>query len=210
MKRITIVLFLILSLVICLPSCRDDQKSSESTTTTTSATTKAPDVTLENPDFAKFNTMFGASFENYTITISSTAANGSSVNKEYVVSSVNGERSVSYTIETLNDFIIDGDTISIPDEYKTVTKGIYDATESASTAFEVPKFKFSNTCINSEVITPVSFKANITSIEQFMGLNIVATDAQFSLSYLGENVESIQISYVTESENTVVITYTFN
>lgn len=195
MKRILIALFLIFSLVICLPACDmiGQDKPIE-----------------ENPDFAKFNTMLDAKFENYTITVSTTSANNHKVNSKYVVSTVNGERSVAYTIETINSFVVDGDSITIPDEYNTTSTGVYDSVESANTKFDVPNFNFSYKCIKNDVITHITFNADIISLNDFMGLNVKTTDAEFSLEYSKDALKSIEITYVTENDNTVVITYTFN
>ena len=74
----------------------------------------------------------------------------------------------------------------------------------------VPQFNFSYTCLNSEIITPQSFKANITSLNGFMKLNVEATDATVFVEFSGEAVDSIEISYVTTAESTVVIKYIFN
>lgn len=195
MKRIIIALFLIFSLVICLPACN----------------IVGQDTPIEeNPDFAQFNAMFDAKFENYTITVSTTSANKLEVNSEYVVTTVNGERKVAYVIETLNSFVVDGDTIIIPDSYKTTTTGVYDGDESANTKFDVPHFNFSYKCIKNDVITPITFNADITSLNDFMGLNENVTEAEFSLKYSKDTIKSIEITYVTANENTVVITYTFN
>ena len=43
-----------------------------------------------------------------------------------------------------------------------------------------------------------------------MGLNIQAKEAKFALQYSDNAPVSMQITYVTQSGNTVVITYTFN
>ena len=190
MKRILIILILTLSLVFCLPSC--DKKIEE------------------NPEFARFNEMFQATFENYQINVSSTSQNGYTLNDEYIFSTVDGILTVSYTVEELNEFVIDGDSIGIPESYKTVTQGIYTAEESASFAFDIPKFNFSYTCIKSDIITPKTFSADITSLKDFMGLNVNASNAKFNVSYSGNIPNSIEISYITEENVTVVITYTFN
>ena len=72
MKRILIALFLVLSLVVCLPAC---------------------DITVEeNPEFAKFNQMFATDFENYTISMCTISASNSMINNEFVVTTENGER----------------------------------------------------------------------------------------------------------------------
>ena len=195
MKRILIALFLILSIVICLPACD-------------LFNTELP--IEENPDFAAFNAMFDKTFDNYTIIVTTTSANNDVLNNKYVVTTENGVRSVAYVIETLNSFVIEGDKIIAPDSYKTVSAGTYDATTSASEKFNVPKFNFSYRCIANDIITPATFKADIFSLSGFMGLEESVTDAEFRLNYSKENVELIETTYVTENGSTVVISYVFN
>ncbi|MBO5715486.1 MAG: hypothetical protein J6S23_03720 [Clostridia bacterium] len=203
MKRILLVLLLIFSMVICLPSCNDKIE--------------------ENPEFAKFNAMFEKEFENYTITVDTTSANGDVLNNKYVVTTVDGNKKVNYRIETLNSFSVDGDNITAPDGYKKIVEGTQNVSITVAPFSNdsdyvtkpymhcaVPKFNFSYTCLNSEIITPISFKANVTSLSKFMSLNVEATDAEVLVEYSGDSVNSIKITYVTEAESTVVIKYTFN
>ena len=189
MKRIFIALFLVLSLVICLPACN-------------------PTID-ENLEFAKFNQMFANGFENYTITVSTTSLTGDMLNNNYVVTTVNGERKVAYKTEKLNGFTIENGVIT-SEGYKSVSEGVYNAVESASASFDVPKFDFSNKWINNHVIASDSFDAKIMNITSFMGLDVKASNASFHLSYSENGVESMKVTYVTETGNTVVITYTFN
>lgn len=191
MKRNLIAIILVLSLVICLPSCFEKKIE-------------------ENPEFARFNEMFATGFENYTITVSSTSESGYTVKNEYTVSTVNGERSVSYKIETLNKFTVEGDLIEIPKEYVSVQQGTFNADQSASESFNVPKFNFSYKCIESDIITPKTFSADITSLADFAGISDTASSAEFSLEYSDNSPASMQISYVNGDNVTVVITYTFN
>ena len=189
MKRIIIAIILLISLVICLPSCNGVK---------------------ENPEFAKFNEMFDTTFENYKITISTSSKNGMSVTNEYVVTTLNGQRQVSYKTETLNQFIVNGNSIEIPESYVTVEQGTYDATTSASSSFDVPKFNFSYKCIKSDIMISNTFSADITSLNDFMGLDVNSTDAEFTVLYSEKSPESIEISYVTDEDVTIVILYSFN
>ena len=197
MKRILLVLLLIFSMVICLPSC--DEKIEE------------------NPEFAKFNEMFNKDFENYTITVDTTSYNGDVLNNKYVVSTVDGKKTVTYRVETLNEFTVDNDNLIAPESYKNIVEGTksldsmkYNDDLAPYIHCIVPRFNFSYSCLSSDIITPVSFKANITSLYGFMKLNVEATDATVSIEFSGETVDSIEISYVTTAESTVVIKYVFN
>ena len=198
MKRILIVMFLILSLVISLPACKKDD------------VIPTPQIE-ENPDFATYNAMFDKEFIDYTIEVSITGIEDDVTNEKYTVKTENGTRSVEYRIERLNQFIIEGDQITIPEGYVSVVEGVYDAEASASPKFDIPKFKFSYTCLGTSDITiPNSYSTSITSLEQFMGSTLNVTNASVKLSFNGNEATAISISYVTEAENTVVITYTFN
>ncbi len=195
MKRIFIALFLVLSLVICLPSC---------------------DETKENADFVKFNDMLGNIPDNYQITVSTTSASGHILNNQYSISTIDGVSKIEYRIETFNDFSIDGNNI-VSNGYKTVTEGVCDnAQQIPGLGFYYnPCFAFSNNNIGSYNVTSDLFTGQITSLSSFMGLDRgldegYADNANFTVSYSGNHVNSVEIIYVTATGNTVVITYTFN
>ena len=198
MKRFLLVMLLVLSLVICLPSCVNDKPQ------------QTPSIE-ENPDFATYNAMFDKDFSSYVISMSITSINDDVINETYRVNTVDGVRSVEYRIERLNQFVIDGELITAPDGYISVTEGVYDATESSAARFDVPDFNFSYACLGESEITVLnSYSNDILSLEQFMGLDVTATDASLNLSFQNNEVKSISISYVSAEESTVVITYTFN
>ena len=191
MKRILIALFLVLSLIICLPSCGEKIE--------------------ENPDFAKYNEMFNKTFENYTIDVAVTSSIGLTRTEKYVVTTTDGVRSVSYKIEKLNEIDTSGDTIVLPEGYVSVTEGVYSAEQSANEGFNVPKFYFSYNCLDTrEISTYNLYSTGVTSIEKFMGLNVSATNGSVKLIFNKDVVTAIAVSFITESANTVAITYTFN
>ncbi len=205
MKRILLCLLLIFSMVIFLPSCKDN-------------------TIEENPEFAKFNTMFDMAFSNYTITVDTTSKNGCVINDKYVIATVDGVKTVSYRVEVLNTFNLDDEAITVPDSYKSVYEGTCEADKltpasaiipstSASASFmnfDVPKFKFSYNYIDNDMIIPGKFMGKITSLDGFMGLNVEASESSFTLEYGVNAPISMQVTYVTNNGNTVVITYTFN
>ena len=184
MKRILLVLLLIFSMVICLPSCNENIE--------------------ENPEFAKLNAL-----------LTNTSAHVVIVNDKYVVTTANGTKLVSYRTETLNSFVIEGDVVSLPNGYKTVNEGTCNSAEinaSSNKSFDinVPKFQFSYKYINNDTIIPGRVVAKVKSLNGFMGLNIQVKEAKFALQYSDDAPVSMQITYVTQSGNTVIITYTFN
>ena len=192
MKRILIALFLVFSLLICLTGCPEN-------------------AIEENPDFATYNELFNKNFENYTINLTVTGASGDVINEEYVVTTNNGVRSISYTIERLNQFNIDGDLIGMPENYVSVTTGEYTPDESASKGFDVPKFNFSYKCLNNkEVSFSNSYSTGITSLNGFMGWDIETNEANVRLVFEENIVSYITVSFISSSNNTVDITYTFN
>ena len=52
-------------------------------------------------------------------------------------------------------------------------------------------------------------KAKITSLSKFMGVDFEATDAKVIAVYSSYTVESVSITYTSESGNVVTITYTY-
>lgn len=193
MKRIILVLFLILSLLICLTSCPEEIKE-------------------ENSQFAKFNEMFAKTYDNYTIAVFTLTFDGAYLDNNYNVTTVDGVTYVEYHVETLNEFVIEGDTISIPDGYKTVTKGVYNSISDAEIvdSYKVPQFNFSASCLNSVKIGDTLLTANVKSLADFMGLNVNCINATVQVEYQDDILYYIDIVYETESGNTVFMTYTFN
>lgn len=191
MKRFLIALILVLSLVICLPACNDS-------------------TVEENPAFEGYNQMLSAQFDNYTINISTTTNDGQVITEQYVVSTTNGVRSVEYVIERFNSFIVDGDSITVPGEYKTTTVGVYTASDSESSKFDIPTFNFSYKYLtNNEFSSDYSYSTRIKSLKGFMGLEINAKNASVAFAFSLGKAEYIEVTYDTESANTVVVSYTF-
>ena len=194
MKRIIITLFLILSIIICLPACEDNKNN----------------TVVENPKFESYNAMLNQEFSNYTIEITTTSANKHVVSEKYTVTTKNGSRSVAYRIEELNSLAVTENGIVVPNSYKTVTEGVYDSVSSASKKYDLPSFNFSHKCLSKDGISiPSSYSTAITSIERFMGLKLDVTNASLEFNFEGNNAKSLIISY-TDAGNTVVLTYTFN
>lgn len=210
MKRLLIVLLLTLSIIICLPACVDEE-TNPTTSVTTNPTPTKPSID-ENPNFATYNSMFNKDFTKYTIEISVTDEYNNVVNEKYDVIIVpSGYRKVTYRIEHLNQFIIDGDDIIIPDEYISVESGVYDVEQSNARKFDVPKFNFSYSCLSdSETAIQNFYHTKILSVKDFMGLDVVANNASVKLTFNGNDAESVIITYTSQNENKVVITYTFN
>lgn len=196
MKRIFIALFLVLSFVICLPSCFNTQ---------------------ENADFEKFNEMLNIAFDNYQITVLTSSPNGYVLNNSYNIKSIDGVSKIEYHVETLNEFTLENGNNIIPNGYKTVSEGVCENAQNTPglDLYYNPHFKLSSDSISSYTVTPELFSAQIASLSGFMGLDKgldegYVSSANLSISYSENRVNSLEITYVTHIGNTVVITYTFN
>jgi hypothetical protein len=188
MKRIIIALLLVLTLVICLPSCNQTGKNPLDTV----------------------NTLAQNASGNYTIEIQIASLNGDKVTERYTVTEVDGTRSVSYRIEKINSFVIDGENITVPDDYMTVNEGVYSVEESASSEFDLPSFNFTTAALSSVITEEGKISASLSSTEDFMGAKLVGTGFTVSVNYTETAITSIVISYVTSFNNNVTVTYTLN
>ncbi len=187
MKRIILVFLVIFSLVIALPSCEFE--------------TETP-----NSEFEWLNTLCNRNYSSYTIDVTVESENGETINEHYDVEIIDGVKYVTYKVERLSGFEINGGEIALPGEYIKVTEGSFTTEDDQ---YALPTFNFSYKCLKSDVVVANTLKAKITSLSQFMGVDMDVTDAKVLATYSSSSVESVAISYVTESGNTVTVTYTY-
>lgn len=197
MKRIIISLILICALMFCLPAC------------TVVPTNPAVDAAT----YALLNNLLPENSNRYNIGIYITCANGDRIGESYTATTVDGVRTVEYFIERINSISMDGDTIELPDGYKSVSYGTYDAQTSARAAYDMPKFNFSpeafeNATLSTDMVV-LTFKADVISTEAFMGVDLQATDISVAVKYNSTTIEQVTLSYKTENGNTVSVIYTF-
>jgi hypothetical protein len=190
MKKIIIALLLIFAMLICLPSCNDNTNK---------------DNTLETLNGLTRNFVTNKA---YTIEVVVENASGDKITEEYSITYAYGRRSVEYKIEKINAFIVDGDTITAPEEYITVSTGTYDREESANTRYDLPTFTFSDETVKDYGACDGIMTGKIADLEAFMGSTVKSTDATVEVHYNESNIGRITVSYKTESGNTTTITYT--
>jgi hypothetical protein len=193
MKKIIIVFALIFSIIICIPSCNNKENYDET--------------------FNTINALSEKDYTFYTIDIEVKSNDGSlSLKENYLVTSVNGTRTVKYHIERFNQFVVDGEDIYVPNEYVTVTEGTLTSNESESEKYAFPSFNFSsnsvkvNSLVNSGTYSQLN--ANITSLEGLMGINVDASNPTIEVYYNNDQINSVEISYVNGSGNVTTLTYT--
>lgn len=193
MKRSIIALTLIALFILCLPAC---------------------DSAADNGRiFETLNGYAQADTQNYTIEMTVSAPDGTKTTEKYTVTTADGVRTVEYEITTLNSFTVNGNTITAPDAFSTVTKGTLDAEESAKEAYDLPKFNFSNETLRNFVhkdgIPPFTFSGEVISTGTFMGKLISGTEITMEGSYTIGALEVVTLSYKILSGNTVTVTYTY-
>lgn len=191
MKKI-IVFALILSVILCLPSCGD---------------TNSQEFDTLNKLSSDIEYVF------YTIDIETTDENGMTVKEIYNVTNTNGQIKATYRIERLNSFTVDGNNIYLPTDQVTVTEGTL--TESASeSSLALPKFNFSASSLS--VTSAVNYgtysymTANITSMYGFMGFDFSdSSNHTLTVNYNENQLNSLCICYTTSNGNTTYLTYSF-
>lgn len=188
-----IALILVSVFMLCLPACVTEGNNSKV--------------------FETLNSYVQAGTKNYTIQLTVTAPDGSTVNETYTVTTADDVRSVAYEIERRNAFTIENGVITAPEDAVTVTSGIYDAAESAKSDYDLPAFCFSDESLrnfqNREGLPPFSFSADVISTEKLMGKLISGSDIKIEGTYTIGKLEAITLSYKTLSGNTVAVTYTY-
>lgn len=187
MKNLTKILLILLTVVICLSSCFEQNL------------TEAEKVAGEVSE------IIASGFDSYTLTITVTSPNAHTQKETYDVRTENGKKIADYKIESPQKFEITGNEITVPDSYTSISSG-----ESTSNAFEIPQLDFSDDAIKDLSYANGIITANITSLDAFLGTNgISAKKAKFAISYANGNINYIAIYYTSSSGNSVTVKYTF-
>ena len=192
MKKLIIAFTLILAIVICLPSCGGNNYDA---------------------DLKTLNSLADKDYSFFTIDIVVSNSNGSAAVKEnYMVTEVNGTRTVKYHIERLNDFVIDGNNIYAPNGYTTVNEGTLSTSEAESNKYAVPSFEFSSTTLNVHSVTNKGtysiLNATVKSFDGFIQRDFEGSDAKVNVYYNSNQINSIEISFANASGSLTTITYT--
>lgn len=164
-------------------------------------------------DLDKLAELMQSMSTNYTLKITTTANNGLSITEEYLATETNGTRSVDYWIERLNGFTVDGDTVTAPDEYRTVDEGTLTGDAASSPSFDIPSLDLSTKSLSNVAVAetmPLRLTASITSLETFTGKALSGTNATLEVTYTDTSINSIAISYTTTAGNTCTVEYIFN
>lgn len=192
MKRTILSLILAFSFVICLFGCASSSEHQEI--------------------YDRFNG-FSKEVAKYSIEICVKSPSGNKVTETYDVTVEGTSRTVDYRIEKLNTITVDGDKITVPEDYVSVSQGtLHTAAESQDT-YALPAFQFSDRALeNFKRDTgsfPYQFSADVISIKDFMGIDLDATNITLSGGYLASNFSYITIAYTTANGNSVTVTYTY-
>lgn len=152
-------------------------------------------------------------YESYTIKIVSENRNGGKVTEQHSVTVTDGVRNVSSRIETINPFLIDGETVTAPEEYMTVSEFTSTVNEGESTEFGLPGFHFKNGALanikSDKQSYPYVFTADVGSIPGFMQTSIDGSDFKLEVEYVTGALYSLVLSYKSIDGNNVTVTYTF-
>ena len=167
----------------------------------------------EDAKLAQLSDYAATPYDSYTIQIVTTNRNGGKVTQKHSVAVIDGVRNVTSRTETINSFVIDGESITAPDEYMTVTESTTTVNVSDSTAFGLPSFKFSRDALTNikwdEESYPYVMTADITSTAAFMQDDLDGTGFKLEVEYVTGSIYSLQISYKAVSGNNITVIYTF-
>lgn len=164
---------------------------------------------VEEPEeFKVLNSLCESLTSNYTLEITVSHA----VTETYTVSEVEGVLNVDCRIEKINQFVIENGEIKVPDEYKTVTEKTLSQDEIMCGLFEVPDFRFSSEYMYGISVsdTDSSTQYVLENPEKFFGRSIDASSILVCVDYTESAVNFISLSYTTDSEEEVTVTYKFN
>lgn len=151
-----------------------------------------------------------------------TTLDGETLRGTYTSKAASNGYSVEYSYEKLNSFEVDGDSITVPDEYKTTCSGSLTLVSGEITEQQGDPFVFETTLLTAsklyfqaEIFTDVktdsktTFSAKVTSIGSFCGKSLSVSDMTIEVKYAKKNLETIEITYKADGGAQVVLNYTF-
>ena len=159
----------------------------------------------------------------YTKLSVSTTNGGVTLNAQYTLTKQGDSTNVAYEIEQLSEFGVNGDTVTIPNGFKTNVTGtaVYNNGSIVSVdgvtispqviqdvmdltvMFRVPYFK-------NVLSTKTSFKAEVTDPQGFMNNDSFdATDMNVYVTYTSKSIVSLTIDYTTSGGVAVKLDYAF-
>ncbi len=161
----------------------------------------------------ELNSYAAMRYESYTIKVETANRNGGKVTEFHTVTVVDGIRNVNSRFQKLNPFIIDGDTLTAPEEYMTEWETTSTVDEGESTAFGLPGFRLNRDSLTNlksdKESYPYVLNADVTSTAALMQDSIDGTGFKLEIEYITGSLYSLQLRYKTENGNDVTVTYTF-
>ena len=205
MKRILTSILLILVIALSLTSC-DLIKDK-----------------LGDPVFNQLNELIKAEHNDYTISISLKDKNSHTLNETYVATTAeNGNTTITYTVERLNKFNVNGSNVTIPGSYKKVLTGY--AVINGENLFEqegddigvdflkvtIPAFNFNDKAIENAIVADGKLTADVIDQTKFFGYELTTEPMQVEVEFNEEAISEITLTFKTAEGSDAVVVYTFN
>lgn len=205
MKRILTSILLILVIALSLTSC-DLIKDK-----------------LGDPVFNQLNELIKAEHNDYTISISLKDKNSHTLNETYVATTAeNGNTTITYTVERLNKFNVNGNNVTIPNSYKKVLTGY--AVINGENLFEqegdnigidflkvkIPAFNFNDKAIENAIVADGKLTADVIDQTEFFGYELTTEPMQAEVEFNEEAIGEITLTFKTAEGSDAVVVYTFN
>ena len=205
MKKILTAIILILVIALSFTSC--DKIKEEAS----------------NPTFDLLNELVKAEFANYSIDVSLTDKNTHALNESYVVvTDESGLKTITYTVERLNTFDINGSNVTAPNSYKSKLSGVAvvdgenlikqdgDDVGVDFSEIAIPKFNFADDVLDNVITGEDALIADVTNQEQFLGFTLTNEAVQIKVEFSETAISSVTLTFVTSNGNDATVVYTFN
>ena len=206
MKKILTATILILVIALSFTSCNKVKEE------------------LDNPVFNQLNELVKAECKSYSIDVSLTNKDAHTLNERYdVVTGENGQKTVTYTVERLNEFSVNGGNITAPSSYKTELTGTaiidgenlikHDGDDVGIDFAEIklPSFNFTGDALeNAMVVNDDTLMADVTNQEAFLGFVLTGEPMQLEVQFSEETISTVTLTFKTSTGNDAVVVYTFN
>ena len=176
-----------------------------------------------DPTYRLLNKLVEAGQDDYSISITLTDKNSHTLNETYdVITAGNGNKTILYTVERLNKFIINEGTVTPPTSYKQVLTGYAvvngenlfelkgDEVDVDFTKLTLPTFKFSKSALDNVTVEDGKLTADVISQSDFLGYELTEGEVELVVEFGEDAIGAITLTFATATETNVTLVYTFN
>lgn len=157
----------------------------------------------QDPDLKNINTLLDEDDGVNVVEVKITSPGGLTLNQKYVINRT--KNTIEYTGESFNKIQTGGTN---EDSYKSSESSVFKLNDPSITI--MPNFKFNNSTVTNRTVNGTTLRGDVPSLKKFMGLDIDTDDAKVEVFYNVNAVNTVTVTFTSDSGNTVTLKYRFN